>query len=446
MMINRSYLQRSLKNNPLIQFIFIAYIFIITKYFEKNKDKWLDFQKERLVKILCYAQKHSQYYNRILAKRVITNKNAIKLLQSLPLLDKQIIQRIGREIYSDEITEHWKLWLNTGGSTGNPLKFPALYYGLPLEAICQMMLYRKMGYKLGDVIVSVGGNRVSETDLNNNIYWETGGNFPYGKVKFSTLYLNISTIRYYWDKLNTTKPQYIRGYPSGITDLCKLAQEKQLPMKFQLKGVYLSSENFTQADKEFIGNFFHCPVYGQYGHTESSVFAIQNCKENFYLCNPIYGYTEILNSSGNHVKIGETGEIVVTGFVEYGLPFIRYKTGDLAIYGGKTEYGETIIKELLGRSADYIINNNNKKIYLVGFIFGGHLKAFNYIEAWQIRQSQVGRIELYIVRGKGYSDNIEKELIELFTNNNFTVNVKYVNAIEKTPRGKQKFLIQEIKL
>lgn len=61
---------------------------------------------------------------------------------------------------------------------------------------------------------------------------------------------------------------------------------------------------------------------------------------------------------------------MVTGFVEYGLPFIRYKTGDLAIYGGETELGETILTKLLGREVDCIYNKGGKKIYLVGFIFG----------------------------------------------------------------------------
>lgn len=91
-------------------------------------------------------------------------------------------------------------------------------------------------------------------------------------------------------------------------------------MDLNLKGIYLTSENFTQEEKNFISSYFKCPVYGQYGHTESSVFATQNPDNECYYCSPIYGYTEVVDSKGNQVNVGELGEIVVTGFTEYGLP------------------------------------------------------------------------------------------------------------------------------
>ena len=96
----------------------------------------------------------------------------------------------------------------------------------------------------------------------------------------------------------------------------------------------------------------------------------KNPADEVYYCSPIYGYTEVVDQKGQHVNIGEQGEVVVTGFVEYGLPFIRYKTGDLAIYGGETELGETILTKLLGREVDCIYNKGGKKIYLVGLSLG----------------------------------------------------------------------------
>lgn len=125
--------------------------------------------------------------------------------------------------------------------------------------------------------------------------------------------------------------------------------------------------------------------------------------------------------------------------------FIRYKTGDLAIYGGETELGETILTKLLGREVDCIYNKGGKKIYLVGFIFGGHIRAFNYIQTWQLHQYEVGKVEMYIVKAREYSDNVEKEIVNLFVCNGFELIIHYVDFIEKTNRGKQRFLIQELK-
>lgn len=181
------------------------------------------------------------------------------------------------------------------------------------------------------------------------------------------------------------------------------------------------------------------------GHTESSVFATQNPDNECYYCSPIYGYTEVVDSKGNQVNVGELGEIVVTGFTEYGLPFIRYKTGDLAIYGGETDFGETIFTQLLGREVDCIYNKEGKRIFLVGFIFGGHIQAFNHIQTWQLHQSEIGKVAIYIVKSIGYDEQIEKEVKRLFITHGFDLVIHYVDTIEKTKRGKQKFLIQDLK-
>jgi phenylacetate-CoA ligase len=52
---------------------------------------------------------------------------------------------------------------------------------------------------------------------------------------------------------------------------------------------------------------------------------------------------------------------------------------------------------------------------------------------------------MYIVKAREYSDNVEKEIVNLFVCNGFELIIHYVDFIEKTNRGKQRFLIQELK-
>ena len=447
--MNRTYLQSQLKNWRIIQWLYAKYLMYYAKRFMNHPKLWKQWQQQKLAHMLNYARRHCAYYRNLIKENVSVD-NCQEIIKTLPLLDKSIIRRQDKSIYSDEITDGWRKWLNTGGSTGEPLKFPALYKGMHIEGVCQMMLYMKMAggqYHTNDIIVSFGGNRISEEKRSKNIYWEDrSANLPYGKKNFSTLYLDENTVSFYWEELRNTKPAFMRGYPSGIIDLCRYAQYRNFVADFELKAVYLTSENFTQEDKDFISSILKCPVYGQYGHTESSVFAVQHPDNEIYYCSPIYGYTEVVDSKGKQVKPGETGEIVVTGFIEYGMPFIRYKTGDLAIYGGETEIGETIITKLLGREADFIYNKEKKQIFLVGLIFGGHIQAFNYVQTWQIHQDEIGKIDIYIVKFSGYNSQTENEIITLFRNNSIDATVHYVKSIEKTIRGKQKFLIQNIHL
>jgi phenylacetate-CoA ligase len=439
------YVQSKLKRNVLVRALHTFFVYCQAKSFLSKKSNWPNLQKNEMVRILQYAQRHCPYYKGFLENTVISRDNVVLVLKQMPLLDKNVIREQGKLIYSDEISDNWKTWLNTGGSTGNPLKFPALYKGRHFEMINQMMLYMKMGYKLGDRIAAIAGNRVADEKKEKHQYWSYEANFPYGFLRLSTLYLDDQTITYYIDELNRCRPDFIRGYPSGIMELCKLGIKFNLSINYKVKGIYLTSENFSQDEKRLISEFFNCPVFGQYGHTESSIFATQMPDELCYYCSPLYGYTEILDENGNHVSEGDKGEIVVTGFTEYGLPFVRYKTGDLAVFGGENCNGELIIKELLGRDVDFVFNNAGNKIYLVGFIFGGHIKAFNYIQSWQIEQSEKGLVKLKVVKSVGYDEKVEREIRELFERNGMNVEFVYVEKIEKTNRGKQKFLIQNIR-
>ncbi len=412
--------------------------------FLKDESHWLKYQKESLHELLTYARKHSQYYKQIIPSEFLKGGNIIGVLKSLPLLSKDIIREEQYIIFSDEVKPETR-WANTGGSTGEPLRFPVISSGKELERICQAMLYQKMGGKVCDLIVSVDGTRIAENDLKKNVYWKKEkSNFPYGKYAMSTLYMKHETLPYYISFLNQVKPIFLRGYPSGVLEIAKYCRNKDIKLDFIPKGIYLTSENYGEAEESMITTAFNCPVYGQYGHTESSIFAIKTPGESEYYCLPIYGYTEILNSEGTQVKEGDIGEIVVSGFNHYGMPFIRYKTGDFAVYGGKTNNGSVILKTLLGRSIDYIINKDGEKVFLVGFIFGGHLKAFNHIAKWQLEQKEQGIVCMKIVKGPGYNNDIEKEIIELFKKKKIGVIITYVSDIDKTKRGKSRFMIQHL--
>lgn len=213
--------------------------------------------------------------------------------------------------------------------------------------------------------------------------------------------------------------------------------------QFQLKGVYLTSESSTLEDRNYIESILHCPVWGQYGHTECSVFAVSKPHDLIYYANPLYGYTEILDEDGNQVTEGSVGEITVTGFNILGMPFIRYRTGDLAVYGGETEYGETILKELLGRSRDFLYDDNGNKIYALSLLFDvGNLKLLDYVKAWQIEQNAEGVVFARIIKDVSYTDIVEEGLVRVFKEKNITINVEYVDDIPKTKRGKHKFIVQ----
>src|SRR3989338_7903961 len=69
--------------------------------------------------------------------------------------------------------------------------------------------------------------------------------------------------------------------------------------------------------------------FSTYGITEAQV-AFCECREHKGLhSHPDLVYPEIVDDSGNVLKEGETGELVVTTFQAEGMPLLRYRTGDI---------------------------------------------------------------------------------------------------------------------
>ena len=103
------------------------------------------------------------------------------------------------------------------------------------------------------------------------------------------------------------------------------------------------------------------------------------------------GYAEAL-------QMGDETRIVCTNYDNFASPFIRYDTGDV-VDNAHIEQGLLLSFCMTsgGRSGQYIIDKNGKRISLTGLIFGRHHKLFNYCSQMQIAQSAPGTATVYYV-------------------------------------------------
>lgn len=130
-------LKEFLKNNSLVNALYFSVAKKKATKLLLKQEQWESLQKVRLAHLLNYAKKHSRYYWMHIGEQNITPDIAISVLKTLPLLTKDIVREQQFYIYSDETGPKWKVWGNTGGSTGEPLKFPRKSNNLWNEAVCQ---------------------------------------------------------------------------------------------------------------------------------------------------------------------------------------------------------------------------------------------------------------------------------------------------------------------
>ena len=401
---------------------------------EKSTKQGIDkYQERKLAWICASAIKAGGYYSKLPVEATI---------KSFPIVGKKKIRVLESQFINYQFSKKKKFKFTTGGSTGEPFSFFVSRMSGLKDRYHFLFFFKKIGYLSGDKIFSLDGVLVPEKDIKRNIYWKRTRykDIPYGSLHFSTLCLTKETASYYIEKLNQENPAFIRSYPSAIVDLANYIKLNNIKIGFKLKGIVLSSENVYQEQIQLLNETFNTPVYGQYGHSEMSVFAYTEANSLQYKCSPYYSYVEILNKEGEHAQEGESGNIVVTDFFNHAMFFIRYDTGDVAGFGGYDENGFLIFDRILGREQEFIYNKRGETINVTALIFGQHYKAFSFIEKWQIEQIEKGKCVIHIIKSPGYSTENETEIRMKFNDFNIDVDFNYPNIIPLTQRGKHQLV------
>ncbi len=418
----------------------------MTRLEQYHLGRQVDFTGERkagIIHIVTYAYKYSPYYRKLFADAKVNMSDIISQFERIPLLDKSIIRKSANDIVSTELHKMIYGTRNTGGSTGEPLEFQT---SVNFDTEHQAFLYRLMGYQHGERILAMDGSSISSASINNNIYWtkKSDREVPYGSMALSSLYLNNHTMPYYVDYIKAFKPVVIRGYPAFVNEIALYMTKNRMNLHHVVKGVVLTSESANRPQIDDIANAFNSRVFLQYGHSEASLFGYTIDGSYEYYCSPFYGYVEVVNESGEHVGPGEMGEVVCTGFYNYAMPFIRYKTGDLAVFLEDRD-GIVRLKSVLGRTQDYVYGSDLTKTLLTALVFGLHYRAFANIKKWQIIQDRPGEVTVSIVKDKPFSSMDEEEIRLNFLNiAKVATKFEYVEAIPLTKRGKSRFLVQNI--
>jgi phenylacetate-CoA ligase len=420
------------------------YLPLLEKYYSGISYDFSSIREKRLIRTLKYAYKHSKYYRRVFDQNGISVKTMKENWNKVPFLTKDVVKKEIENILAVSINNDYiNDMTTTGGSTGQPLGF---YILGGCDAEHQEFLFKIIGYKPGDKILAMDGTVIPEDLLRKNIFWikKNNNDLPYGKLALSSQYLNSKNIHYYVNFLNNFKPNIIRGYPSFINNIANYILQNNIRLLFTLKGVELTSESYYEYQMDNIKRAFNARVFSQYGHAEALIFGYTIDDSMITYCSPLYGYTEIIGDDGFHVKPGQIGEVVATGFFNYAMPFIRYKTGDLALYDCE-EDGIVRLKRIYGRTQDYIYTKSMEKILLTALVFARHYKAFQNIDKWQILQNIPGEIIFRIVKQPDFSKEDQEELSDNFYSiAGIKTDFEFVETIPLTPPGKSKFLIQNI--
>jgi phenylacetate-CoA ligase len=399
------------------------------------------YQWQQLHSLLHHAYKHVPYYTKLFDAIGLKPEDiqTIQDFQRLPFLTKELVQQYTNELKATNYTPSQFEYTLTGGSTGFPLHFyveKGVWYARHLAYI-RTLLERADCHALDPSVLITGSVKPFEYR-------------PFSKtLVLSSFCLTTENLPRFIQKMQHIKPRYIMGYPSAIIILATYMKNNNIHLN-GLKAIFCYGETTYDWQREFLESVFHCSVYGQYGHREQSVLAGTCEKSSMYHIFPEYGFVELIDAEEKLVTTeGARGEIVATGFHTGIFPFIRYKTGDIAVFTKEQcSCGRhyPLLKSIEGRTQDFVISKTNR---LVPFMGMHHLvaRSTENVKECQLYQDHIGTIVLRIVRGTTYSQtdeqHIQKSFYERF-GDEFSLAFHYVESIPRTSRGKYPFLIQKL--
>lgn len=346
-------------------------------------------QNKEAQKLVNYAKKHSKFYSDFYSNFVTTD------YLNLPFMNKKL--------YMENFTD-----LNTKGLT----KEECIQYCLKIEKERDFSQYYK-GYLVG-MSTGTSGNKGIEfaTKLETlMMQFLIYIRFPFPKTKKYNLafilrvfspgfshngrrlrisYVNpLNKMETIIEQLNELNPNLISGPPSVLQILGKARNEGRLNIK--PLAIISYGEVLSPNVKELLNQDFDCPVFEVYKCSESLIGI--SCKHGKLHINEDTTLVEITDQNSQPVSPGTPGYVVVSDFIKYGTPIIRYQLNDLiTIDPEPCSCGSNfrVIKQVHGRADDAFLGKSvqtgEHQFILPDFIRRSIVRSSNQIQEYNAIQ------------------------------------------------------------
>lgn len=414
-----------------------------------SREQMDDYQIHKLKSALIYSYEHIPFYRDSFKKARFDphHFHSFDDMERIPFIDKNIIKHNAPYMLSDLASQNKIRLQTTGGTTGEQLRFYVgenIYFEREIPFV--NAIWKRTGYQRGRSRVAQLRNQI----LQNGNLWEY--DYKNKNLIFDTYHLTDENISLILDKIASEHIEYLHTYPSSALILCDYIERKQIEFNGSLKAVLATSENLYQGQKEKIERCLKARCFTFYGHSECAAIAGWCEYSDKYHVQSEYGYLELVDECGSVIKKPDvTGEIVCTGFDNEVMPFIRYKTGDYSSYSRsqtcKCGRHYTLLNDISGRwTQELFIGIQGNKISMTAMNM--HSDIFKNVRNYQFVQNIPGICILKIVKNSEYRAEDEKKIMAEMKKkfgNSLNIEFKYVNSIDRTIRGKQRYIIQNIK-
>ena len=409
-----------------------------------SEQEWKNHQNKLFLDFVEFCYNKSQYYKELFdsINLKLDDIKSIDDIKLIPILTKDIVRNnLDKLVVKENFNK--KNIVHTTGSTGSPLTYYGSSYRSENIVAGLWRYYARCGWVPGDQVASIWGFK----NHNNSGLKSKLRDYFSGITHFNAWKANDSDFQNWFDSIKEKNVRIIMCYGSSGSRFANWLLTNNKTYK-GLKGVFSTSEKLYDYQKKIMEDAFLCPVFDMYGCGEVTHLACSCKKGNMHL-----------NPDMSIVEEGELNEnqqtpLIVTGFSNLTIPFLRYQNGDSGFLSDKKcDCGiNTPLMELkVSRLSDVFKFSDGKKYPSLYFVLRLYKKGFDGVELFQFHQDKIDHIFLRIVKNKRFSqethDNILEIINEIKEHINYKANVEliYQNYIEQSSSSKHYYAKSDIK-
>jgi phenylacetate-CoA ligase len=416
---------------------------------ECDKNQWLSpealqtLQLQRLNALLAHCWAEVPFLQTFWGDHGVKAGNLLHVDELLryPLLTKALIT----DNYDRMIANNWRgrtMSKATGGSTGMPFRFEYTMDAYARRTAAMWRGYGWAGAGLGARTGYLWGTGMRDKGwgaIKDRLY-----HGAFNRRFFNVTKLTTDNIDQLIADVQAYKPDALVGYTAPLTLIARHMNEtgRHIP---PVRGVISAAEALYEEERQAIEQAFGCMAFNTYGSREVMLMAAECNHHKGLHVTADQMILETVADSGQPVPVGQSGQVAITDFFNFGMPMVRYLNGDCATYAPQPcSCGRSlpILASIDGRQLDMIKTRDGR--LLAGEIFVTMSFGWPVVHKYQVVQLSDDVLQFRLVLRRPWETGERDRFMaqaQGYTGPTMNIEVIEVNEIPVNATGKRRITI-----
>ncbi|MCW5947723.1 MAG: phenylacetate--CoA ligase family protein [Fimbriimonadales bacterium] len=209
---------------------------------------------------------------------------------------------------------------------------------------------------------------------------------------------------------------------------------------YKAKKLFTIGEMLYEETRAKLEQAYCTKVFDVYGTREVGRVAAQCPDSNGYHVHDLNVILEIVDDDGMPCPPGQPGHVLLTSLHNFAMPMIRYRVGDIAVYGSSCPCNRSLsfVERFEGREVNRILLPGGRK--RIARTISKYLQLCPTVENYQIKQWGYTDFEILIDGLSVLNENdlgTLKSLLDELVEQEASLRVTHVDTIPPLPSGKR---------